>query len=43
MKIKRWLFVLALATTAITAGCHTVHGAGQDIENGGKDIKHAAH
>ena len=39
-------FVLAvLITICITAltGCHTLHGAGQDIESAGESIQKATH
>lgn len=41
MKTQIWLpIVLALA--AFTAGCNTMHGAGQDIERGGEKIQEQA-
>lgn len=35
------LFILTAAGTALSA-CHTVHGAGQDIQSGGRAIDRAA-
>lgn len=41
MKTRIWMpIVLALA--AFTAGCNTMHGAGQDIERGGEKIQEQA-
>jgi predicted small secreted protein len=39
--IKR-IFLLLIATTSLvitTVGCHTVHGAGEDIESAGQKIQ----
>lgn len=39
--IKR-LFLLLIAVTSLvitTVGCHTVHGAGEDIESAGQKIQ----
>jgi len=37
------LFILASALCAFfSAGCHTVHGVGQDLDSAGKHIEHAA-
>jgi entericidin B len=33
---------MLLAVACVFAGCHTVHGAGEDIEQGGEEIQHAA-
>ena len=42
--MKRMLLCcLALWGFAGLAACHTVHGVGQDIEQGGKAIQKAAH
>jgi predicted small secreted protein len=35
------LFILGTAGTALSA-CHTVHGAGEDIQSGGRAIDRAA-
>jgi predicted small secreted protein len=35
------LFILGAAGTALSA-CHTVHGAGEDIQSGGRAIDRAA-
>ncbi|MEN6337817.1 MAG: entericidin A/B family lipoprotein [Phycisphaerales bacterium] len=42
-RITRILVCVAtlFALAWVTAGCHTVHGAGQDLESGGKAIQRA--
>lgn len=34
--------IILLSVMCVAAGCHTMKGAGQDIEQGGKDIQKAA-
>lgn len=34
--------VVLFATVCLFAGCHTMHGAGEDIEKGGEHIQKAA-
>ncbi len=41
MKKTVWLPIL-LAFAALTAGCNTMRGAGQDIERGGEKIQQKA-
>ncbi len=41
MKKQLWL-PLVLALAAFTAGCNTMHGAGEDIERGGEKIQNQA-
>jgi predicted small secreted protein len=42
--MKKILTAVCLLVIAVTAlGCHTVHGAGEDIESAGQHIEHAAH
>ncbi len=41
MKKNVWLPML-LAIAALTAGCNTMKGAGQDIERGGEKIQQEA-
>jgi predicted small secreted protein len=33
--------VMALTISCVFAGCHTIHGAGEDIESGGEAIQRA--
>jgi len=33
---------MALLAASVTAGCNTMHGAGQDIERGGEKIQENA-
>jgi entericidin B len=35
--------LLTVMLVAVLSGCHTIHGMGQDIEQGGKAIEKAAH
>lgn len=35
----RKVVLLLVALSALTAGCNTVHGMGQDIEKGGEAIQ----
>ncbi|MBO1112644.1 entericidin A/B family lipoprotein [Bordetella petrii] len=39
MDSKKWMLVMALLAASVTAGCNTMHGAGQDIERGGEKIQ----
>lgn len=41
MKTSIWLSIV-LSIAAFTAGCNTMHGAGQDIERGGEKIQESA-
>lgn len=41
MKTRIWMPII-LALAAFTAGCNTMHGAGQDIERGGEKIQESA-
>ncbi|CAB3667622.1 Predicted small secreted protein [Achromobacter denitrificans] len=41
MTHRIWL-ALVLAAAAVTAGCHTMEGAGKDIERGGEKIQEKA-
>ena len=34
--------MVGLAFASFLSACHTVHGAGQDIEQGGQSIQNAA-
>ena len=34
--------LVLLGALAMANGCNTVHGAGQDIKNGGQDVQNAA-
>ncbi|WP_407921178.1 entericidin A/B family lipoprotein [Bordetella petrii] len=36
------MVVMALLAASVTAGCNTMHGAGQDIERGGEKIQENA-
>lgn len=38
MKTRIWLPIV-LAVAAFTAGCNTIHGAGEDLERGGEKIQ----
>lgn len=40
--IKQLWLPLVLALAAFTAGCNTMHGAGEDIERGGEKIQEQA-
>lgn len=40
--IFKLLAFMSLAATAALSGCHTISGAGQDVEQGGKAISHEA-
>lgn len=42
MNTRKWFLVMALFAASVTAGCHTMHGAGQDIERGGEKIQENA-
>ncbi|MBO9355204.1 entericidin A/B family lipoprotein [Bordetella petrii] len=42
MNSKKWMVVMALLAASVTAGCNTMHGAGQDIERGGEKIQENA-
>lgn len=42
MDSKKWMLVMALLAASVTAGCNTMHGAGQDIERGGEKIQENA-
>lgn len=37
-----FIFVMALLAASVTAGCNTMHGAGQDIERGGEKIQESS-
>lgn len=41
MKKNLWI-PLMLALAALTAGCNTMEGMGEDIERGGEKIQHEA-
>jgi entericidin B len=43
-RVKRIIFslLLAAAVSCLFAGCHTVKGAGEDIERGGEKIQESA-
>ena len=43
-ELKKILAVLLVGTlfSAATIGCHTVKGAGRDIESGGRTVERAA-
>lgn len=43
-KMTTMLFasVFLVGLFAVTAGCNTIHGAGQDIQKGGEKIKEEA-
>ena len=43
-KFRRvWMWVVTMVTIAcLTAGCHTIKGAGEDIEAGGEALQRAA-
>jgi len=36
---RQFILVMALLASTLTAGCNTMHGAGQDIERGGEKIQ----
>jgi predicted small secreted protein len=36
------LIIVALLFTAVTAGCNTMQGLGQDIQQGGQSLEKAA-
>lgn len=40
--IKGFVVALALPASLTLASCNTIHGAGQDIEQGGKAIQHCS-
>ncbi len=41
--VKKAVFgLMLLLAVFLFIGCHTVHGAGEDIERGGESIEHAA-
>jgi len=42
MNTRKWFLVMALFAASVTAGCHTMHGAGEDIERGGEKIQENA-
>lgn len=42
MKGSKWFLVMALLAASVTAGCNTMHGAGEDIERGGEKIQENA-
>lgn len=42
MKVKSLILAAVLVATAALAGCHTMAGAGQDIQDGGKAITNSA-
>lgn len=42
MTSKLKILVLMLFVASATAGCNTMHGAGQDIERGGEKIQEGA-
>lgn len=44
MTMKRLLatVLLSLFTLSLLSGCNTIHGAGQDIEEGGEAIQRSA-
>lgn len=37
--MKTLILPIILAFAALTGGCNTIHGAGQDIERGGEKIQ----
>ncbi|OZI49356.1 entericidin [Bordetella genomosp. 4] len=39
MKSRQFLVIMALVAASLTAGCNTMHGAGEDIERGGEKIQ----
>ncbi len=42
MKTRIWVLTAALFAASLSAGCHTVEGAGKDIERGGEKIQQQA-
>jgi predicted small secreted protein len=40
-KIVLWLMVACVWGSVMLAGCHTMKGAGEDIEQGGKAVQRA--
>lgn len=42
MKSHQFILIMALVAASLTAGCNTMHGAGQDIERGGEKIQEKA-
>ncbi|MBZ9567255.1 entericidin A/B family lipoprotein [Modicisalibacter tunisiensis] len=42
MKKLTALMFLALVSVSVLSGCNTMHGAGQDIEEGGEQIQESA-
>ncbi|MBV7481397.1 entericidin A/B family lipoprotein [Bordetella sp. BOR01] len=42
MNGKKWILVVALFAAGVTAGCNTMHGAGEDIERGGEKVQENA-
>ena len=42
MKGNTWILMAALFVASVTAGCNTMHGAGEDIERGGERIQEGA-
>ncbi len=41
-KIVVWLGVMLFLGSMVLTGCHTVHGAGEDIEGAGRAVERAA-
>jgi len=39
---KNLLLAMMLALTALSAGCNTMHGMGEDLERGGEKIQREA-
>lgn len=42
MKSRIWVLMTALFAASLAAGCHTMEGAGKDIERGGEKIQQEA-
>ncbi len=41
-RVVVWLGMTLLLGSMVLAGCHTVHGAGEDIEGAGQAVERAA-
>lgn len=43
MKRSLAMLLVTLLSLSLLSGCNTIHGAGEDIEQGGEAVQDAAH